>query len=175
MATSQALAPKVSVVRLHGDLLASRWATRGWTCQEHMLSKRSIVFLDRAIFWDCQCSVWWLKHQGSHEPTPDCKGQVSTGSLNEETHETEEDLPQRLASFYAPNLALHRELVCPYNHRDLTCPQDALPAFSSVIDALIPSFHCGSTSGLTTPVLDVALTWQPFSKSKRRIAASSGR
>lgn len=174
MAPSQSPAPKLSVGRLHGDLLASRWATRGWTFQEHMLSKRSIVFLDRAIFWDCQCSVWWQKHQGRHGSTPDCEGQVSTASLNEETHETDEDLPQRLASYYSPNLALYRELVCRYNHRDLTYPQDALPAFSGVIDALIPSFDCGSISGPSTPVLDLSLTWQPFSKAKRRIAASSG-
>ena len=43
---------------LHGALFTTHWATRGWTFQEQMLSRRSFVFLDDAIFWDCQGDVW---------------------------------------------------------------------------------------------------------------------
>ena len=43
---------------LHRALFTAHWATRGWTFQEQMLSKRSFVFLDDAIFWDCQGDVW---------------------------------------------------------------------------------------------------------------------
>lgn len=174
MADVQAPAQKISVGSLHGELLASHWANRGWTFQEHMLSKRSIVFLDRAIFWDCQCSVWWPEHDKAQEPAPDCETQASTSELNEGKHDTNRNLPQRLPPHYAPNLALYREMVCRYNHRDLTYPQDALPAFSRALDALMPSFRGGFISGLPTHVLDAALLWQPFSKAKRRIAISSG-
>lgn len=44
---------------LHNKLLCSHWASRGWTFQEQLLSKRSIVFLDNYCFWDCQRTVLW--------------------------------------------------------------------------------------------------------------------
>lgn len=63
----QSPAQRISLSTLHGELLASRWASRGWTFQEHMLSKRSIIFLDQKFFWDCQCLVGWDSRQMSLE------------------------------------------------------------------------------------------------------------
>lgn len=79
-------------------------------------------------------------------------------------------LPRQLTPFFAPNLALYRGLVCRYNHRDLTEPQNALPAFLGVLDEF---FHDAFISGLPTRILDSLLLWQPFRKAKRRIAAPS--
>lgn len=56
-----------SVRHLHSKLLCSHWASRGWTFQEQLLSKRSIVFLDDYCFWDCQREVKWP----SMDKTPD--------------------------------------------------------------------------------------------------------
>lgn len=155
---------------LHGRLLATHWATRGWTFQEHVFSKRSIVFLDTVIFWDCQRSVWWSENQSSLQLATECESQGITSRLDEETHDMEGNLPRQLTSFFAPNLALYRELVCRYNHRDLTQPQNALPAFSGVLDEF---FHDAFISGLPTLILDSLLLWQPFRKATRRIAAPS--
>lgn len=49
----------ISAKHLHSKLLCSHWASRGWTFQEQLLSKRSIVFLDGVCFWDCQREVLW--------------------------------------------------------------------------------------------------------------------
>lgn len=155
---------------LHGRLLPTHWASRGWTFQEHIFSKRSIVFLDTAIFWDCQCSMWWSESQTSLQLATECESQGITSRLDEETHDTEGSLPRRLTSFLASNLALYRELVCRYNHRDLTQPQNALPAFSGVLDEF---FHGAFISGLPTLILDSVLLLQPFRKAKRRIAVPS--
>lgn len=163
----------LSVGSLHEQLLVSRWASRGWTFQEHMISKRSIVFLERTIFWDCQDSVWWPGRQVTDDPTAECEVQVTAANLSQGVHGTDRILPQRLMPFSGPILALYRELVCRYNHRDLTNPQDALAAFSGVLDAFIPFSHYGFISGLPTSVLGSVLLWQPRSKAKRRVAASS--
>lgn len=173
MADVESPVQSMSVGSLHEQLLVSRWASRGWTFQEHMFSKRSIVFLERTIFWDCQCSVWWPGRQVTDYPTAECEGQVIAADLSEGVHGTDRTLSQRLTPFFGPILALYPELVCRYNHRDLTYPQDALTAFSGVLDAFIPSFHCGFITGLPTPVLDSVLLWQPRSKAKRRVAAFS--
>ncbi|KAI1504032.1 heterokaryon incompatibility protein-domain-containing protein [Biscogniauxia marginata] len=54
---------------LHGALLTTHWATRGWTFQEQMLSKRSFVFLDDTAFWDCQDAVWWSESLATSQGT----------------------------------------------------------------------------------------------------------
>lgn len=159
-----------TVDNLHGRLLATRWATRGWTFQEHILSKRSIVFLDTEMFWDCQCSVWWSENQTSLQLATECESQGITARSDEETRDTERSLPRRLTSFFAAYLTLYRELVCRYNYRDLTEPQNALPAFSGVLDGF---FHGAFISGLPAFILDSVILWQPFRKAKRRIAAPS--
>ncbi|KAI4641176.1 hypothetical protein J4E93_008055 [Alternaria ventricosa] len=46
------------VEHMYDKLYGSKWATRGWTFQEQMLSKRAIVFTDRYMFWECQQDVW---------------------------------------------------------------------------------------------------------------------
>lgn len=53
------LKERISPLYLHNKLLCSRWASRGWTFQEQLLSKRSVVFLDDVCFWDCQREVLW--------------------------------------------------------------------------------------------------------------------
>ncbi|EDO65472.1 HET-domain-containing protein [Neurospora crassa] len=38
----------------HRDVIRSKWATRGWTYQEGLLSKRRLIFSDRHVFFQCQ-------------------------------------------------------------------------------------------------------------------------
>ncbi|KAJ0110016.1 hypothetical protein J7T55_014819 [Diaporthe amygdali] len=162
----QSPAQRISLNTLHDELLASHWASRGWTFQEHILSKRSIIFLDEKLFWDC--SVAWDSRQMSLEVRAPRKGQAPTPILNK-IHKYRE-LSRQLASLSSPDLNLYIEMVCRYNHRDLTYEQDALPAFSGVLDALTRGFHDGFISGLPSLFLDSALLWQPLSRAKRRVA-----
>ena len=36
----------------------SKWASRGWTLQEYILSKRMVVFTGRYVFFHCKEALW---------------------------------------------------------------------------------------------------------------------
>ncbi|KAF7877091.1 uncharacterized protein EAF02_008311 [Botrytis sinoallii] len=49
------------IVRNTSIFELSSWGdyfSRGWTFQEHSLSKRKIIFKNKELHWLCQCSVW---------------------------------------------------------------------------------------------------------------------
>ncbi|KAF2994162.1 hypothetical protein E8E13_000740 [Curvularia kusanoi] len=56
-----------------------------------------------------------------------------------------------------PDLSTYMEIASLYNIRDLTYPQDALPAISGVLNTLARSFPSGFVSGLPCMFLDIAL------------------
>lgn len=151
---------------LHAGLLDSHWATRGWTFQEQLLSKRSIVFLDNDVFWDCQLSVWSLE-DGATTSAEDAEDPYHP--VYRLDGETVRDLAHELSRISAPDFSLYQELICRYNHRNLTYAQDALRAFSGVLTAFARGFPGGFISGLPALFLDSVLLWQPFRKAKRRV------
>ncbi|OTB05604.1 hypothetical protein M426DRAFT_56689 [Hypoxylon sp. CI-4A] len=151
---------------LHGALLTSHWATRGWTFQEQLLSKRSFIFLDETEFWDCQGAIWLSKSLTNSQG-----GFNNINLVIEKEPTANRKLSQDLATVSMPNFRLYMELICRYNHRDLTYTQDALPAISGVLDTLTNSFSSGFISGLPADFFDLALLWQPFTTAKRRICS----
>lgn len=175
---------------LHSDLLSSYWASRGWTFQEQLLSKRSIVFLDYVCFWDCQREVQWprpsmnedtdspLPYMGrlvrllrDWQPPPNSRHPFEKGALGRARRKIirgdESQGPKSLSS--VPDLGFYIELVCRYSNRNLTYDQDVLPAFSGVLEALSRrSFLGGFICGLPAVFLDSALLWQPLLKARRR-------
>ncbi|KAI0122088.1 heterokaryon incompatibility protein-domain-containing protein [Daldinia grandis] len=166
---------------LHGALLTTHWATRGWTFQEQMLSKRSFIFLEETAFWDCQGAVWWSESLITDQEigASDLSTQENNSSLRHrfqsrkdytETriYNAKKHSSQNLVALSTPNFRLYMELICRYNHRNLTYAQDALPAISGVLDALTRGFSGGFISGLPAIFLDSALLWQPLVKAKRR-------
>lgn len=187
---------KVEPGLLHGALLASHWATRGWTFQEQVLSKRSFTFLDATAFWDCQSTVCWSEsflssrttnlgeidtsgdnsdecsRQALLELNPDNSPLISYGGSSR-IHDADRQLSQDLADLSMPDFRLYMEIICRYNHRNLTYAQDALPAISGVLDSFAQGFPGGFISGLPAVFLDSSLLWQPLYKAKRRIAVSS--
>jgi hypothetical protein len=51
-------------------------------------------------------------------------------------------------------------LINSYNQRDLSYPEDAMPAFASIVKVLSPKFYRGFICGLPAMFLDTALCWQ---------------
>ncbi|KAH6549949.1 hypothetical protein HBI07_046880 [Parastagonospora nodorum] len=149
---------KSLVQTLYERLLMSKWATRGWTFQEQMLSIRSVIFVEGETFWDCQECTW------------------SGDDLTPESHPNKAlvrpyyEAARRMATISWPDFAMYIEIVGLYNSRDLTYPQDALPAISGVLNTLTRTFPSGFLCGLPRMFLDAALLWQPFSKAERRVA-----
>jgi hypothetical protein len=146
---------------LYDRLLQFKWATRGWTFQEQILSRRSVIFADGNVFWDCQHSLW---SQGG--PTPETEV-ITAGT--DTVGESSFQLSTRVLPTTWPDFDSYVEFVCLYSDRDLTYPQDALPAFSGILSSLTGGFPGGFVGGLPQLFLDDALLWQPFSKGKRRI------
>ncbi|KAG8164567.1 hypothetical protein KVR01_006485 [Diaporthe batatas] len=179
---------QVSPGLLHGALLGSHWATRGWTFQEQVLSKRSLVFLDATAFWDCQGAVWWSESlvgsqtsaDNTHEPPRQAlwepiseNSAFSSDGTESRIHKADRQLSQDIAALSIPNFRLYMEIICRYNHRSLTYDQDALPAISGVLDAFAQGFPGGFVCGLPAVFLDASLLWQPRYKAKRRVAVGS--
>jgi len=148
--------------RLYNKLFKTKWATRGWTFQEQMLSKRVMIFLDGDVFWDCQRCVW-----NRENLTPEFA--PSTSFIRPHY-----DTARRIFTMSLPDLNVYIEMVSLYNNRDLTYPQDALPAISGVLNTLKRSFISGFVSGLPCNFLDIALLWQPYSIADRRVVKDGG-
>lgn len=138
---------------LYESVLRTKWASRGWTFGEHILSNRVVIFVDGDMFWDCQLSLW-----DKDELIPGCKEYKDLGPSFEK------------ATTHWPNFAKYIEMVCLYNYRVLTYPQDALAAISGVLNISARGFISGFVSGLPRLCLDFALLWQPYSKARRRYA-----
>lgn len=193
---AQPLPPGISTIRhLHSKLLGSHWASRGWTFQEQLLSKRSMIFLDDICFWDCQDDVQW--------PHPIQDGATSSSVVFNETlqlwpptsinqhpfedrafirvHRRIAGIKDRTSESYdlnslspVPDFRFYIELVCRYSNRNLTYDQDVLSAFSGVLEALSRhSFRGGFICGLPALFLDTALLWQPLLKARRRRPAGA--
>jgi hypothetical protein len=153
---------KDSVVKVlrkrYDDLSKSEWATRGWTYQEHILCLRSVMFLDNGVFWDCTQCVW----DGAYLfPCP------MSGSIPDDMPKRT-DMAQRFTTTWWPDFGFYLDLICPFNHREFTYPQDAISGISGVLNALQPSFRGGFVYGLPRLFFDHVLLWQPFYVAKRR-------
>ncbi|KAF4949921.1 hypothetical protein FSARC_13342 [Fusarium sarcochroum] len=133
----------------------SRWATRAWTFQEHILSKRVIFFLDDRVFWECADSVWDM-----HGLSP---------RTNTTSGPTIADIGKRLMTTTWPDFSLYIDLVCPYNGRSLTYSGDGLSACSGILSRLTQAFPEGFIYGLPRASLDNALLWQPLRGCYRRV------
>lgn len=185
---------KAHAAKLQYSLLYSGWAERGWTFQEHLLSIRSLIFLDDACFWDCQetdeCqeiedwqstvpprpSAFELTKAPSRVFPPPPTFSVTESYFgfvpNPGPWEGPDVGRRHLVNMSpVPNFDLFVELVCRYSNRDLTYEQDALTAFSGVLDAFArQSFDGGFICGLPALFLDSALLWQPLFKATQRKA-----
>lgn len=139
----------------YSNLAESKWATRGWTYQEQILSKRSVVFLDEDIFWECDRSIW-----DEHALSADSDG-PATGEASE--------MGRRLFGLKGPDFSLYIDLVCLYNYRKFSYEQDGLAAMSGIFNLLGSKFPGGFIAGLSTAFLDHALLWQPLHKGSRRV------
>ena len=136
------------MIDLYAALTKTEWSTRGWTFQEQILSRRSIIFTNFNVFWDCHCAVW----DGQFLP-------VENSRLIEN---------RSLSSTWWPDFQSYLDIICLYNGRKFTFPQDGLHGISATLRVLSPAFPGGFVAGLPKAFLDQVLIWQPFNIAKRR-------
>ena len=137
----------------------SPWYKRCWTFQEHLYSRRRLIFEADTVRWECDHAVWY-------EDVYDMDSTPAYVPLREQwTYITRYQF--KLAALF-PDLSGYGELVRAYNHKDLTHPEDAIAAFAGVTTHLSLMYSGGFNCGLPEMFFDVALLWQPWRTVERR-------
>lgn len=146
----------------------SRWATRGWTFQEGVLSRRCLVFAEDQMYFRC---------------TRDsrCEDVVTeTGTDHYEVHPAkpkfrESKIDYLISSEFLKSMSgedtfsEYARLVRDYTKRSLTFEFDVLPAFTGIMNTLLPHFHEQAfVAGLLCFSFDRALLWYHTSPARRR-------
>ena len=143
---------------------SSIWYTRGWTFQEMVFARRKIMFHYQVAVWECQCATW-------HEAT---KTTMIPSITNDTGPVFQLNRWGRRKNFsWWPDVRQYIEMVREYNHRELTCPADALHAIAGLMTVWNRSFHGGFICGLPQMFFDEALLWQPCNLLRRRIPRKS--
>lgn len=120
---------KVPSSTKHG-IEMSPWRTRGWTFQEELCSRRTLVLLPEVMFFSCASAVWREDLQLEDENTfpRSEEGLVSLTSM----------LYQQSTGDGRDLLVLFRDLVKKYMQRTLSRTDDMENAFAGVAGILEP-------------------------------------
>src|SRR6266480_183280 len=128
---------------------------RGWCFQEHMFARRRLIF-DRIVRWQCQHATWYE----DMVPVPGRDEQPKPTSFVESS---------RLWLYRSyPCLVSYGSLIAEYSEKELTYPEDMLPAFSGILTNLSRTFSGGFLSGLPVLFFDIALCWKITGHGERR-------
>jgi hypothetical protein len=145
----------------------SPWATRGWTFQESLLSKRRIFFAEDQVLWDCAqdwgCET--LTCSKSQLPQPIDVRENILGVLRLSSWKSTVFSPPWRGSIY--------QLIGMYCNLQLTYPEDILDAFTGVFrqfNEFDPSFkhHWGVPIMASNPasmkIFLLGLEWEQLDR-----------
>jgi Heterokaryon incompatibility protein (HET) len=140
--------------------LKNAWRTRGWTCQEDLLSKRQLVFTDTQVFWRCLEDSWTeeiVTEPSGPDDEPD-RGRVI------DLYDSHE-LLEKTTRF---SLVHYASIVNEYAKRSFTNEADIVDACKGFINRISrfngENFHWG----LPQSRLEEAILWTRFSPTTRR-------
>ncbi|KAK4035442.1 hypothetical protein C8A01DRAFT_17868 [Parachaetomium inaequale] len=135
-------------------LLGYRLHRRGWTLQEHILSRRVVQYVEHELVWHCRTA-----RATESRPTLITSAEDTSRTMDRirPTHLPLRDTidmaaSRRLLSFWA-------ECVQNYTFRQLTRESDKLPAISGIIQAFQASGMGRCYAGLWEMDFLVGLTW----------------
>ncbi|KAH8773677.1 heterokaryon incompatibility protein-domain-containing protein [Diaporthe sp. PMI_573] len=132
-------------LRGHLNVLDSPWGERGWTLQEHIFSKRKLIFVRGSVQWICQESrcfgdICQEKEGGDYEMGQELE---SVGEL----------------ALKYPMVSQIEEILLQYNRRNLTFGTDVIRAVEAVFTACVEAYPSGFFLGLPIDFFDMALLW----------------
>lgn len=132
-----------------GLLPKSTWNSRGWTFQERLLSRRSVVFTKAQVFWLCECSMW--DEETILEPTePQVWVLPQALGCNDEWDDNFPRFSRESMSVY----------IAQYSSRNFTFPADAHSAFLGILRRYEHLNKAKTMWALPVHRFDQYLTWQ---------------
>jgi hypothetical protein len=160
-----------------GQLLTSKWYSRAWTMQEHLLSTRELIFTENQVYWHCPQSRWveeteleyghptgylgyhfgWLDHSsdvfGSYQWSIDRQYRKYDPGIS--TLVKSREGATKTVSWPS----LYEDLAIRFMTRDLTSESDRLKAFTGILNALSALTREQFVWGLPESRFCYALTW----------------
>ena len=133
---------------------AHEYRKRAWTDQEYLFSSRKLVFCNGRSVWQCQ--------RENH--VEERFSQLHAKRPREITSAVWEGLPD----LYSLSI-----LISDFNRRDLSYEEDALSAIAGALQIMSRTFRGGFLYGLPVMFFDLALTWQPRGRMRRRQSSGS--
>ncbi|KAG5763050.1 hypothetical protein H9Q72_008843 [Fusarium xylarioides] len=117
----------------------STWNTRGWTFQERLLSRRSLIFTNKQVYWCCDAFARSYSF-GCYDEWDDNAAKFSLESFD--------------------------TYITQFSERKFTYPSDVLPAFLGIIRRFEHLNNEKIHWGLNASTFDQALTWK-YGQSRR--------
>ncbi|EMT69531.1 hypothetical protein FOC4_g10003261 [Fusarium odoratissimum] len=127
----------------------SSWNTRGWTFQERLLSRRSLIFTNKQVYWCCDGTTW------EEESLLDIPG--STTFARSYSFGCYDEWDDNEAKF---SLESFDTYITQFSERRFTYPSDVLPAFLGIIRRFEHLNNEKIHWGLNASTFDQALTWK---------------
>ncbi|UPX15058.1 uncharacterized protein EKO05_0005522 [Ascochyta rabiei] len=138
----------------------SVWASRGWTFQEAVFSRRLLIF-EGTVSWVCGRCLWLEKSNDSPSIDQNVVWPAERKHIG---------YPMGMMSTVSsmPSLRLWGQLVEDYSARNLTFDGDIVRAFAGATEVIRPTFPGGVIHGCPRFFFDIALLWQPSAALTRR-------
>ena len=144
----------------------SNWNRRAWTCQERLLSKRTLFVADQQMFYKCNHSP--VHHSEDTDDSLVCRSKV--------THPMDDTGIDTIPETGSINILTYMKVVENFTKREITFEDDFLNAFDGIAQRMRSLFRSDFLSGLPQAELDYCLLWQPCGSglTRRKMKKKSG-
>ena len=148
-------------------LFQSKWASRGWTYQEFVLSRRAVCFTEHEVFFTCEQDVHREVYRPVHDNT---KAASSQGFPRTESWSLVHEV---LMSGTEVGLTMYCYAVEEYTARQLSHVGDRLLAFAGILHRMEPlqsTEYLYTFNGLPSQWFYHALAWESYQNKCTAIA-----
>jgi Heterokaryon incompatibility protein (HET) len=142
-------------------VLGSPLLKRAWVLQETLLSRRTVHFSSKQIYWECRSTF------GAED------GMINDADCRERAHEFLNMLEAFKGGIYSEELAMMffriwAKILSRYSSLSITRPSDKLPALSGLASLAEPVLGYRYLYGIWNFNLSYGLFWHPVSRPMSR-------